>query len=97
MGPPPANRGGDGPRPGSDLRHLAPKTLRSRPIYPYPTTTSYVGHGDANDPASFRAGGSADMPVSGWLGESFFTPGYELSCGRDAGGLKCVQSGVAGK
>jgi feruloyl esterase len=84
QGPPPADAGQTKPsRPF--------KVARTRPAYPYPAVTTFVGQGDVNNAANFRATIPEDQVKPHlWLGEKFFSPGYELECVRAPGDRKCT-------
>jgi feruloyl esterase len=50
----------------------------ARPVFPYPAVARYIGHGDRQAPSSYLPLIPPDVPALPWLGDSFFTPGYEL-------------------
>jgi len=65
---------------------------RTRPVYPYPLTTKYVGTGSTDDVKNFVAGPPSPAPdtmVSQWLGSSFYAPHQELWCTAGAGTMSC--------
>ena len=72
FGQPPAGR--PGPEPGAAAQKSVGPS-RSQPVYPYPAVATYIGAGDPNDAANYRAGEMlyAD-PTPAWAGQSFFEP-----------------------
>ena len=83
-----------GSPPGLDARAPTPKVIRSRPVYPYPAVATYIGRGDPNDSASFQATvPTYNVKPFQWLGQSFFSSGYALTCERSTNGLKCAAAG----
>jgi feruloyl esterase len=88
------------PPPGAGPMKSGPpvKVSRTRTSYPYPAVAAYAGQGDVNVAANFRAVIPGDEPkVHAWLGESFFSPGYELTCTRATGTLKCAPQATPGR
>lgn len=85
----PPNMAG-GPPPGMPNPSAA-KPDRTRPVFPYPLTTKYVGWGSIDDAKNFVAG--SPEPVSAallnWLGSSFYTPHYELWCTGSGAAMTC--------
>ncbi|MEE7441899.1 tannase/feruloyl esterase family alpha/beta hydrolase [Methylobacterium oryzae] len=72
-----------GPRPGSPTGRQATGStatiVRARPVYPYPVTAAYDGHGDPNRAESFGPGNPTvtfTMPV--WAGSDFYHPDAPL-------------------
>jgi feruloyl esterase len=63
---------------------------RTRPIFPYPLVARYTGKGDINDASDFVATQPDDVPaLPSWLGQSFYSPGFQKACVDDHGQLAC--------
>jgi feruloyl esterase len=64
---------------------------RTRPVYPYPNVAQYVGHGSIDDASNFKSvPPSKPWPASfTWLGESFYSPHYELWCTASGSHADC--------
>ncbi len=67
------------------------KSLRSRPVYPYPQVAHYKGSGSIDDAANFDAGMPImKQPDMNWIGLStFFQPPHELWCGSNGMTFSC--------
>ncbi len=70
------------------------KPDRTRPVYPYPLTTVYTGHGSIDDASNFTAGPAKRVPASAlhWLGEGFYSAHYEQWCEGDGASMHCTAS-----
>ncbi|MBC2667275.1 tannase/feruloyl esterase family alpha/beta hydrolase [Novosphingobium flavum] len=79
-GPQPMNA----PQPAADL---------TRPIWPYPYTQQYLGHGDVRKAASFVRGPARLAPVaelSNWAGMGLYRAGAQKWCTPTADGMSCA-------
>lgn len=74
--------------------HMPPSTKAdlTRPIYPYPYTARYVGHGDVRDASNWTKGPAEPAPASwrDWIGQSFYRPDATQWCTPGASGLSCT-------
>jgi feruloyl esterase len=82
--------------PSQDLTRPAPANqtsaaVRTRPIFPYPLTSRYVGSGSPDDAANFVAGTENRVPAAllQWMGARFYTPGYQTWCTDTANSIRC--------
>jgi feruloyl esterase len=63
----------------------------TRPIYPYPYTSKYIGTGSINDAANFVQGPPMKVPdyIYHWFGSSLYTPSYLKECTGQGTKLDC--------
>jgi feruloyl esterase len=71
-----------------------PPPDRTRPVYPYPYTSKYIGTGSIDDAANFVQGPAMKVPanVYKWFGADFYTPRYEKWCSGTGTTFDCKDS-----
>ena len=69
---------------------------RTRPVYPYSFTASYIGSGSIDEAKNFKEGKLDPVPAAKlvWLGSSFYTRHYEEWCSANGTTMKDRKSVV---
>jgi hypothetical protein len=73
-------------------------TVRTRPVFPYPTVARWTGRGSSDDETNFAAAlprrNEHDNDYKDWVGKKLYSHGYQTECKAVGTRLECTPSGL---